>query len=179
MILEFYANSKLGPALIPGDPYQQTINGKTLAGIIERQNLIIGNSSNLAMGLITRHRTTVNGEENSGKAIIEEEIAKLNHKDGDISLSGLWKLKQKIFPRAKDSSVAMMDANGHLVSSEGKLNNLYLETGCIPVKSIILKRRLLYYYHIIKRPKYELIYKVYKAQKLKPCKFIVRTLVHV
>ena len=33
-----------------------------------------------------------------------------------------------------------------------------------------MRRRLLYYHHIIKRPNTELIYKIYKAQKLKPCK---------
>ena len=47
---------------------------------------------------------------------------------------------------------------------------LYLETGCIPVKFVIMKRRLLYYHHIIKRPNSELIYKIYKAQQLKPSK---------
>ena len=47
---------------------------------------------------------------------------------------------------------------------------LYLETGCLPVKFIIMKRRFLYYHHIIKRPNSELIYKIYRAQKIKPCK---------
>ena len=31
-----------------------------------------------------------------------------------------------------------------------------------------MKRRLMYYHHIIKRPNEELIFKFYKAQKLKP-----------
>ena len=44
VILKFDANSKLGPDLIPGDPHKQSTNGSMLAGIIARQNLIIGNS---------------------------------------------------------------------------------------------------------------------------------------
>ena len=47
---------------------------------------------------------------------------------------------------------------------------LYLETGCIPIRYILMKRRLMYYHHIIKRPSNELINKFYKAQKLKPSK---------
>ena len=46
--------SKLGPDLIPNDPHQQTKNGLILAGIISRQNLIIGNSLDNTKGLITR-----------------------------------------------------------------------------------------------------------------------------
>ena len=65
VILELDANSKLGPELIPGDPHMQTANGSFLAGIISRQNLIIGNSMACAVGLITRQRTTINGEEKS------------------------------------------------------------------------------------------------------------------
>ena len=51
-ILEFDANSKLGPTLIPSDPHSQSVNGKMLAGIISRQNLIIGNRLNITVGLI-------------------------------------------------------------------------------------------------------------------------------
>jgi exonuclease III len=65
VIIEFDANSKLGPELLPGDPHQQSTNGSMLAGIITRQNLIIGNSLSKTTGLITRQRTTVNGEEKS------------------------------------------------------------------------------------------------------------------
>ena len=63
VILEFDANSKLGPTLIPDDPHNQSANGKILEGIITRQGLILGNSLELSKGLITRHRSTINGEE--------------------------------------------------------------------------------------------------------------------
>ena len=48
--------------------------------------------------------------------------------------------------------------------------SLYLETGCTPVKFLIMKRLLMYYHHIVTRSKQELIYKFYKAQKLSPTK---------
>ena len=44
IFVELDANSKLGPDLIPGDKHQQTDNGRILAGIIERNKLLIGNS---------------------------------------------------------------------------------------------------------------------------------------
>ena len=47
---------------------------------------------------------------------------------------------------------------------------LFLETGCLPVKYIIMKRRLMYLQQIVKRPEEELISRFYKAQKLNPVK---------
>ena len=47
---------------------------------------------------------------------------------------------------------------------------LYLETGCIPIRYIIKKRRLMYLHHILHRNPNELIYKVYMAQKRKSVK---------
>ena len=44
IIIEMDSNSKLGPDIIPGDPHQQTNNGKLLAGIIQRHGLIVANS---------------------------------------------------------------------------------------------------------------------------------------
>ena len=47
---------------------------------------------------------------------------------------------------------------------------LFLETGCQPIRYQIMKRRLMYQHHILRRPKNELISKVYFAQKFKPSK---------
>ena len=47
---------------------------------------------------------------------------------------------------------------------------LHLETGTIPVEYIIKSRRLSYLHHILTREKYELISKVFYAQKRKPVK---------
>ena len=52
------ANSKLGPAYISHD-IQQSPNGKILADIINRQNLVVGNGMNQCRGTITRRRVTV------------------------------------------------------------------------------------------------------------------------
>ena len=43
----------------------------------------------------------------------------------------------------------------------------YLETGTIPIRYILSKRVLMYYFHILSRPKDELIRKCYEAMKLK------------
>ena len=65
VIIQLDANSKLGPDLVPGDKHQQSENGRILAGIIERQGLIIGNSLQQCEGLITRKRVTIEGVEES------------------------------------------------------------------------------------------------------------------
>ena len=51
--------------MIPGDLHNQTENGKILAGIILRHNLVIGNSLDQCKGLVTRKRVTKIGTEES------------------------------------------------------------------------------------------------------------------
>ena len=48
--------------------------------------------------------------------------------------------------------------------------SLYLETGLLPIRYIIKKRRLNYLRHILSRNREELISKIYYAQKRKPLK---------
>ena len=48
------ANSKLGPDLIAGDMHEQSDNGKVLADIIKRHDLIVGNGSKKCKGRVTR-----------------------------------------------------------------------------------------------------------------------------
>jgi hypothetical protein len=60
VIIEMDANSKLGSKYIPEDPHGMTPNGSLLAGIIERQNLIVGNGSDKCQRVITRKRVTKN-----------------------------------------------------------------------------------------------------------------------
>ena len=65
IIIEMDANSKLGSDLIPGDKHSQSPNGKILADIINRHGLIVGNSLNQCVGLVTRKRVTKNTVEES------------------------------------------------------------------------------------------------------------------
>ena len=59
VLIQMDANSKLGPTIIAGDPHLQICNGKILAGILERNSLIVVNSlKDKCSGLITRQRTT-------------------------------------------------------------------------------------------------------------------------
>ena len=59
VFIEIDANSKLGCQIIPKDKHKQTPNGRLLAGVINRQRLIVGNSlENKCSGSITRKRIT-------------------------------------------------------------------------------------------------------------------------
>ena len=59
------ANSKLGAAFIPGDPCEQSKNGKLLQKVIEENDLIVVNGTDVCKGLITRFRKTKNSIEKS------------------------------------------------------------------------------------------------------------------
>ena len=56
ILIEMDANAKVGNTIIKGDPHKMSNNGKLLHDIIERQNLVIGNSLDLCKGVITRER---------------------------------------------------------------------------------------------------------------------------
>ena len=52
--------------------------------------------------------------------------------------------------------------------SKTPIEMLYLETGVVPIKYIIINRRLSYLKHILNTNEHELIRKVYEAQKRRP-----------
>ena len=54
--------------------------------------------------------------------------------------------------------------------SKTPIEALYLETGVIPIKSVIMSRRLSYLKNILNKNEHELVHKVYKAQMRKPVK---------
>ena len=53
--IEMDANSKLGYELIPGDPKAKSKNGKCLQRVIEENNLVCVNSTDLCQGVIMRY----------------------------------------------------------------------------------------------------------------------------
>ena len=57
--IEMDANSKLGPGIIPGDPEEQSKNGKLLEKIINDNDLVVVNGTDLCKGVITRYRKTI------------------------------------------------------------------------------------------------------------------------
>ena len=50
------------------------------------------------------------------------------------------------------------------------LEALYLETKSIPIRFIISSKRILYLHNILQKDKDEMIFKIFAAQKEKPCK---------
>ena len=54
--------------------------------------------------------------------------------------------------------------------SKTPIESLYLETGVVPIKYVIMSRRLSYLKNILSKNDHELIKKVYLAQKRKPVK---------
>ena len=65
VLLELDANAKLGSEIIKNDPNTLSENGELLKDFLDRESLMLMNTSPLCQGVVTRHRTTVNGEEKS------------------------------------------------------------------------------------------------------------------
>ena len=66
IVIGLNANSGLGSELIPNDKHKQSQNGKILAGIINRNVLIVINGlQGKISGVITRKRTTIDRVEES------------------------------------------------------------------------------------------------------------------
>ena len=65
VFIEMDSNAKLGNAFISGDPKPQSSNGKLLADVIKKNDLIVVNGTEQCEGLITRFRKTVNSCEES------------------------------------------------------------------------------------------------------------------
>ena len=57
-LLEFDANAKVGNIIIKNDPHPLSSNGSILIDFVERNNLVICNSTEKCQGLITRRRIT-------------------------------------------------------------------------------------------------------------------------
>ena len=63
--MKWTQNSKLGPSHIPNDPKEQSRNGKKLENLLEENDLVVVNGTDLCKGVITRKRSTINGTEES------------------------------------------------------------------------------------------------------------------
>ena len=63
--IEMDANSKLGHDIIKGDPNELSKNGKLLKQVINENNLVVINGTELCDGAVTRQRKTVERIEES------------------------------------------------------------------------------------------------------------------
>ena len=97
IVIELDANSKLGPNYIPGDPHEITPNGKLLAQIVERQNLMVVNGSSKCRGVITRRR--------QAKDKVEESVIDLviisNDLDDDLESLEIDENREHVLTRIK------------------------------------------------------------------------------
>ena len=63
--IQMDANSKVGPNIIKDDPNEQSRNGKLLMEVVEENDLIVVNASDICEGVITRQRDTIDRSEKS------------------------------------------------------------------------------------------------------------------
>ena len=60
--------------------------------------------------------------------IVQEQISQFNSMEGNFHPTGIWKIKNKILPRAQDPPMAKKDLGGNIVTAPLPLKVLYLET---------------------------------------------------
>ena len=66
-------------------------------------------------------------EENLMK--IKDNLSLLTDTDGSNSMSGVWKMTKKLFPKnVKSFPVSKKNSHGRLISSPDELKNLYIDT---------------------------------------------------
>ena len=80
--------------------------------------------------------------------ITKEFIKAAENERGDFSQLKLWKLKQKLYPRACDPPMAKRDTEGNLITSPESLKNLYLKTYQERLKNRNMKPTLLDIYYL-------------------------------
>ena len=92
----------MGKEIISGDPHNNSKNGRLLKGVLERQNMFVVNALDVCVGLITRHRNTIENEEESviDYVIVCEKLltfvdSLLIDEEGDFLLTKFSKLKKK------------------------------------------------------------------------------------
>ena len=59
--------------------------------------------------------------------IVQEHVKSLGRSDGRFSQTGMWKLKNKLWPKEQDPPMAKYDVKGNLISVPSALRKLYLE----------------------------------------------------
>ena len=119
IILEMDSNSKLGPDFIHNDPHQQTSNGKLLAGIVERHDLIVANGlSAVCVGKIKRRRVTVKSTEESvidhmiiSNDLVEELESMLIDEEGKHALTKIVKSKGATKSKQSDHNTIVSKFN--------------------------------------------------------------------
>ena len=97
------------------------------------------------MGFYCKETTLLENQAVFAETKINEELQNLKSDDGGINMGHLWKLKKKLCGTVKEPSVAKMDSKGHLVTSNEKLKDLYLQTYINRLENNEIKSDLKYF----------------------------------
>ena len=114
--IQFDANSKLGQNVIPGSPHDISSNGKILIEVLNRQDLIIVNSTEKCSGVITRIKNTARGQEESAidffvvcRQLFEKVIKMTIDEDRKFVLTRFYKSKTITTKVESDHNLLIME----------------------------------------------------------------------
>ena len=85
------------------------------------------------------------------------------------SIEALYGLKNSHIEQLEQCDRILMRKVFNAVSSTA-VEAFYLETNTIPLRFVIIARRLMFYWNILRKPETELIKQVFKAQQISPVK---------
>lgn len=114
--IEGDANSKLGKSWIKGDPHEISANGKMLADLITRQNLVVVNATEKCYGVLTRYKNTINGAEKSVldyyivcQELFQNIIKMTVDEERQFTLSRFYKYKNRMTEIKSDHNIILLN----------------------------------------------------------------------
>ena len=125
IFIECDANSKLGKQYIPKDPHAISPNGRLLADIIDRRNLIVCNGTEKCTGAITRKRVTRKTCEQSAIDVVlisndlKQHLESMHiDENRKYVLSKIYKAKTGVKVKESDHNTIITEFNLKLAASK-------------------------------------------------------------
>ena len=82
--------------------------------------------SQLKIKLTQTEEQLSNVTSSRNEKIVEEHVKSLDANGGKFSQTGMWRLKNKLWPKPKDPPMAKYDKKGNLITSSRALKELYI-----------------------------------------------------
>ena len=150
--------SKLGSAVIPNDPYPQSNNGRILEQVINMNDLVVVNASTLCEGTITRRRVTQLEIEAEISHSIRNALLQLHSdylKEGffcKLAREHLLEYFLEILEKCDKIFFTKLFSVPQTCSYEA----FFYETNALPIRFILIGRRLMYDWQLLNKADNEL-----------------------
>ena len=106
---------------------EKLLNQKSKLKILLSKNISQEQKSKFEIKLTQTEKQLSNLSSLKNAQIVSEHLKSLEFNGGKFSQTGMWRLKNKLWPKPKDPPMAKYDRKGNLVSAPRALKELYLD----------------------------------------------------